>query len=185
MSEDSRVQWFKDTLQTNDAQANTDQSTIWDFTGSGFTDMHTNVNTEGNDVIDAIINNPNSPVYVGDQFRGLKIWGSNMESGVTPEQFIKNIIKGGIWREEGATSFSASEDVANSFAAWNNDQSGYVSVKVKYVNPTTGMPIKHLSKFSYEDEVLHSRSQMTNGYNIINSKWSNDRKKVVITIADR
>lgn len=185
MNEDSRVQWFKDTLQTNDAQANTDQSTIWDFTGSGFTDMHTNVNTEGNDVIDAIINNPNSPVYVGDQFRGLKIWGSNMESGVTPEQFIKNIIKGGIWREEGATSFSASEDVANSFAAWNNDQSGYVSVKVKYVNPTTGMPIKHLSRFSYEDEVLHSRNQMTNGYKIVKSKWSSGGKKVEITIADR
>ena len=185
LDEPDRVEWLRNTLNTSNSQAEKNEETIYSFTGGGFKAMHNNTNKAGNDIIDAVIDNPLSPVYVGQQFRGLKIYASDMEKGVTPEQFVNNIIKGGVWSEQGATSFSASRGVANSFAGWNGNQNGYISVIVHYPKATTGMPIKHLSRFDYEDEVLHSRKQMTNGYNIINSQWLPGKKKIIITVADR
>lgn len=185
IGKEARTEWLLNRLNTNEAQAQLDEETVWSFTGGGFDDMHWDRNTAGNDVIDAIIDNANSPVYVGEQFRGLKIRESDMKNGVTPEQFIKNIINSGVWTEPGATSFSASSSVAESFAGWNGSHDGYISVVVKYPNATTGMPIKHLSRFSYEDEVLHSRKQMKKGYAIQQTQWLPGNKQVVITVKDR
>ena len=182
LPQDERIQWLQNTLNTSSDQAINDEATVWNFTGGGFTAMHNNTNTVGNDVIDAIIDNPTSPVYVGTQYRGLKFYGKH---GKTPQEGLNALINGGVWTEKGATSFSAKKSVAEGFAGWHGNSGSYVRTVVVYQNPTTGMPIKHLSRFDYEDEVLHSRKQMTNGYKITSHQWLNNGKKVIIYITDK
>lgn len=177
-----RRQWYSDTLNVDDLRAQIYNDTVYGFTGNDFRAIHRNENETGNNIIDDIIDNPNSPVYADTQFRGLKFFG---ESGLTPRQEVEAILASGIWKEPGATSFSASRHVANDFASWDSTSSSSVSVVVVYSNPTTGMPIKHLSRFAFEDEVLHSRKQMTNGYAITGSQWSADGRRVEIYIKDR
>lgn len=180
---DQRRDWLMNHLGVSESEAQQGQKTIYHFTGGGFGDMHKDIDKAGNDVIDSIIGNPNSPVFDGIQFRGLSIEPGDMVAGVTPRQFIENIINGGVWREQGATSFSATRSVADDFAGWHST-GDHVSMVLIYENGTTGMPIKHMSMFSYEDEVLHSRQQMKNGYNITGHQWLDDRH-VVVRIADR
>lgn len=177
---------MRDTLKINEQDAKEQGDAINYFTGGGYGPIHDGSDTYYNDLIDKAIANPNSPIYTGEQFRGIKLWNSDMPTGITTREYIQTIIDKGLWSENGATSFSAHMSVAEDFGGVHGYMRGhdYTSVIIKYQGHT-GMPIKHISDFEHEKEVLHSRQQMKRGYDIVDHSWSSDGGTVTITIRDK
>lgn len=152
--------------------------TIVDYTGSAYHDIHSGSNKAGNDAIDRWIENPNSPVYTGPQYRGMEMSMADANA----------ILSKGVYAEKGATSFSAKKSVAEVFAGiWSHKYpaaSNVVHVMVQYNGGKRGMPIKHMSKCTNEDEVLHSGASMKKGFNITSYKWAAGNKELYITVDD-
>ena len=140
------------------------------FFSHTYDDIHNDRDNYRNDLINKAIASPNAPTYTGEQFRGLSIDLHNMPAGVTPMDFINKVIREGEWRENGATSFSASISVARDFARSYSHSPDHIPVIIHYQGPH-GMPIKHLSQFPHENEILHSQKQMKGGYDIVESHW--------------
>ena len=186
MSRDERTAWLQRTLKVGREDAQRYGDSINYFT-SNYESIHDGTDEYNNAQINAAIENRNAPVYSGVQWRGLHLDAENMPAGVTPRQFIENIIKGGVWKENGATSFSATRRIAEeNFAGVSSYSNGpdRVPVVIQYQG-RTGMPIKHMSDFSHEDEVLHSQRQMKRGYDIVEHHWAKNNTVVYITIADK
>lgn len=182
LSGDQRTEWMRNTLGLNEKDAQEQGNAINYFTVN-YDDIHWGRDDYRNDMIDKAIANPNAPIFTGEQFRGLSLDGDNMPAGTTVRQFLQRILDTGEWKEAGATSFSASLHVAQDFAkTYISPGPNHVSVIVHYQG-RTGMPIKHMSEFPHENEVLHSRRQMKNGYDIVEQHWENG--VVHITIKDR
>lgn len=186
MSRDERTAWIERTLRVSREDAERYGDSINYFT-SDYESIHDGTDTYNNEQINRAIENKNAPVYSGMQWRGLHLDIENMPAGVTPRQFIEKIIRGGVWKENGATSFSASRAIAeHTFADIDHWQNGpnRVPVVIRYQG-RTGMPIKHMSDFTHEDEVLHSQKQMKRGYDIVDHHWEKNNTVVYITIADK
>ena len=187
LDEDERTEWMQDYLGVDESEARTMQDAINHFTYD-YEDIHWGRDEYRNDLIDRVLEHPNAPVYSGEQYRGLHFDAVDMPKGVTPRQAIEKILKSGVWKEEGATSFSASHHVAaDNFASVNHSMNNGVDriAMVITYKGRTGMPIKHMSDFASENEVLHSRKQMTKGYDIVDYNWRSDGGAVFVTIADR
>lgn len=171
------IEWFRNNMGMSIADARRAADTVLFFSRGGDNFMHNNLD-EGNGkannkIIDAVIDNPMSPTYSRQQFRGLLFKNADFNGDAATA--VRSIISNGKWAENGASSFSASFSVARRFARWSGmfNNSG-VSVILHYTGGD-GMPIKHLSSFPSEDEVLHSRKQMTSGYRIVNHRWTDSR----------
>ena len=179
------VQWFGDHMGMTPAKAKEAADMFLYFTYHGDYEMHRNIGkgVHGNDVLDKVVGAPNAPVYTGQQYRGLVISRAGLKKyigiDVNPRDYINSVIKSGVWRETGGTSFTTSSSTANLFGS----DVGYGDVKVVVsYKGKTGFPIRHLSHYPGENEVFHSRAQMTKGYRIANSTWSGDT--VYIDIKD-
>lgn len=148
------------------------------FTGGGYHSVHNGSDTKRNDDIDKWVEHPNAPIYTGTQYRGMTV----------SEDTAKAILNSGIYRDTGATSFSASESEAKSFASISSSHNygswEDVHVLVTYAGGKRGMPIKHISHFPWEDEVLHSRSDMQKGFKITGYKWAAGNHELYITVDD-
>ena len=169
LNRDERTQWMRDHLGLSEKDAR-EQGDAINYFSHTYDDIHNDRDDYRNDLINKAIANPNAPIYTGEQFRGLSIKLKNMPAGLTPMQFIEKIIHEGEWRENGATSFSASISVARDFAESYYHNPNQIPVIIHYQGPH-GMPIKHLSEFSYENEILHSQKQMKGGYDIVEHHW--------------
>lgn len=185
LDEDGRRQWMIDNLRLSRDDADEQAKAINYFTDT-YTEIHNGEDTYRNDMIDRALDNRNAPVYSGEQYRGIRIRSNDMPNGVTMRQFIQDIINSGTWKENGATSFSATKRIAESFAGLHYSSAGrdYIPVMINYKG-RHGMPIKHMSEFASEDEVLHSRKQMKGGYDIVSHRWADDGSAVYITLRDR
>lgn len=174
---------MRDNLRLSEKDAQEQGDSIYYFTHT-YDDIHWGRDEYNNNMIDKAIANPNAPIYTGQQFRGLKLLSDDMPAGVTPRQYLQRILDTGVWKENGATSFSASLHVAEDFAGVHHPFIGENRIPViVHYQGRTGMPIKHMSAFAHENEVLHSQKQMKDGYDIVEHHWEGGVAH--ITIKDR
>lgn len=183
---DASIAWFEQNMgmSHNDAQQAADVFLFYSRGGDTF--MHWNQDDgngkANNDVVDRVLSDPKSPVFSGEHYRGLFLDDSKFNGNAKKE--IQKIIKKGTWKEEGATSFSSSLNTAHNFGGWNS--TGFrngVAVTVIH-SGGSGMPMKHLSSYPGENEVIHSRKQMLNGMKILRAEWVSD-KQVNIYVEDK
>lgn len=183
LGHDGRVKWLMDNVGLSKQEAERGADTIYDYTGSGYDEIHNGTDKEGGDIIDAIIHNPNAPVYTGSQYRGIFVSQDNLDyftgGGITPREYLENILKTGVWKEPGVSSFSSNIQTAFSFGKfdyqWKTQND--ISVLIVYDNGKSGMPIKHMSGLPGENEVLHSGKQMRDGLDIVQYNWVDGGKK--------
>lgn len=151
------------------------------YSGMGFRAIHKS-NPDNNpkvareiELIDRVLGGKNAPIYKGAIYRGVDYSGSEAE--------LRKIIKSGQWTETGITSFSSDAGTAKSFAHANTNWSEGISVilRVPAGKNLSGVPFKHLSNISSEDEVLMPSSVKDRGWTIKNSKWTTNEhgRKVV------
>lgn len=133
------------------------------------------------DRLNALIDSPNSPVYAGDTFRGMHIPTDSIPA-------FEEKLKTGRWTESGISSFSAKESVAEHFTTFQLGLKNRAYVIIKNVGHSKGMPAKHLSRHTDEDEVIMSSSTMRKGMKILDTKKETDSKGRIIyhiTVDDR
>lgn len=151
------------------------------YSGMGFRAIHKN-NPDNNpkvareiELIDRVLGGKNAPIYKGEIYRGLDYGGSEAE--------LRKIIKSGQWTETGITSFSSDVGTAKSFAhaSWFSADGISVILRVPAGKNLSGVPFRHLSKISSEDEVLMPSSVKDRGWTIKNAKWTTNEhgRKVV------
>lgn len=183
---DESVQWFMDNMGLNHDDAYRAADVFLFYSRGGDSFMHNDLD-EGNGkinngIIDNVLDNPMSPIFANDHHRGLFFYDSNF--GGNARNAINDILSGGVWRENGATSFSSSLETAHSFGKWSaSDYLNGVAITIHHPGGS-GMPMKHLSSFSSENEVVHSRKQMKKGMKIKRYKWSENHKQVDIWVSD-
>lgn len=186
------IKWFQDNMGMSYAEAKDAAEAFLYWSHHGDEDAHLNIGkgVHTNDILDRVIEAKNAFVYTGVQDRGLSITPLGLKkmgiTGMSPYQYVKNILKSGIWKEPGATSFGTQgEEAAKGWANYfSNKGTNNVSVVVEYVGGKTGFPMDHLSYYHGEREALHSRSEMTGGMKIIGSKWEG-KNYVLIRVTDR
>lgn len=192
LGHEERTKWLMENLGVSRSLAESANSAIYDYTLDAYDVIHSGEDDRGL-TIDDIIHNPNAPVYTGAQYRGLFITQDGLDEftggGMTPREYLENILKTGVWKEPGVSSFSASQGVAMNFGKFNNSwkEKDSVSVMLHYTNGKSGMPIKHLSQIPGEDEILHSGEQMREGMDIAEFRWYNGPKglELHITVTDK
>ncbi len=193
LSHEERTKWLMDNVGLSKQDAEKGSSAIHAYTGSAYDDIHNGTDTVRGDIIDNIIHNAKSPVFTGEQYRGLYISQDRLDEftggGVKPSDYLQNIIKTGVWKEPGVSSFSSTQATARSFGKFDYSwkDSNDVSVMLTYKDGKSGMPIKHMSGIPGENEVLHSGRQMRNGLDIVDYKWKHGKKgtELHITVTDR
>lgn len=161
-SKPEKIDWVKKVMPgVSDEDAKSTVESAWHYSGSGYHKMHMNPDDPEGQRLDKLIDNPKTPVYNKDTYRGL-----SLEANV-----VEDMIATGRWSEPGVTSFSARRSTAVSFS---KRKPGEVSVIVTNKGHTKGMPFKHLSQFKGENEVLQSSSTMLRGMKIKNVKKTTD-----------
>lgn len=193
LGKEARTKWLMDNLGLSRDEAEMGQETIYDYTLDTYEAIHSGDDMLRGNIIDGIIHNPNAPVYTGEQWRGIFVSQDNLDEftggGITPVDYLWNIIQTGTWKEPGVSSFSSSKSTARSFAKADNKwrTKGDVSVILYYTDGKSGMPVKHLSQLPGENEILHSGAQMRNGLDIKEYKWYNKNNGVElhITVTDK
>ena len=166
MSTDQKKEWLKNTMsvELSDQEINDTIDAAENYSMSGYTAIHNGNSPKETALIDAVIEDPNAPVYGKTQYRGIHVSKSDL-NGQDPKEWVEDIIKTGVWKEPGISSFSSSESTAKSFGHFNSDYDDDDEVHILIINDghMTGMPFKHLSECTSENEVLHSSKQMLNG----------------------
>lgn len=130
------------------------------------------------ELIDRVLDGKNTPIYKGVIYRGVEYKRGEAE--------LRKTIKSGQWRETGITSFSSSLDTAKHFAEvkWGSQSTISVILRVPAGKNLSGVPFKHLSKISSENEVLLPSSVKDRGWTIKNAKWTTNQNGHKIVYLD-
>ena len=181
-----KVAWVKMYTGMDQAEAKEAVKIMEDYSGSGSTPIHNGSDQHANDLINKVVDSPKTPVYSGKQYRGLTVsLGFAKNQGTSsPQEYLDGIVSGGVWTEKGATSFSASKKTAMNFGSFGYGTKDSVSVLVTYKGGKTGMPFKHISKLSSENEVLHSQNDMVKGKKIVKAYWNKAKTELFIDVDD-
>ncbi len=167
MDTQEKVDWLKDhhskTLTEQEAQATI--AAAENYSLSGYSKIHNGKSPKETALIDAMIEDPKAPVYAKTQYRGIHVSQSDL-GGQDPKAWIEDIIKTGVWKEPGVSSFSATKSTAMSFGHFGYNKPGEIHILITNHGKTTGMPFKHISECTSENEVLHSAKQMLAGIKI-------------------
>lgn len=167
MSTKEKKDWLKNTMsQPLSAKEISDTIKAAEhYSLSGYSAIHNGNSPEETKLIDAMINDPNAPVYGKTQYRGIHVSKYDL-GGQDPKAWIEDIIKTGVWTEPGVSSFSATKSTAMSFGHFGYNKPDEIHILITNHGKTTGMPFKHLSECTSENEVLHSAQQMIAGMKI-------------------
>ena len=175
LSTEQRTKWIQDITGMSKAEAEEAAHLMNSYSEDLYDEIHDGSNEDANRIIDSIIHNPNAPVFTGVQYRGVFVSTYNLKnfSSLSPREYLDNIIKSGVWREPGASSFSADKSVARDFGGFDRSSrdSDSIAVMVTYKGGKSGLPFKHMSSLPREDEVLHSGRQMREGMSIVKHEY--------------
>ena len=187
LKREDKISWLKKhhskTLSDEEAEATIDAAV--NYSEVGYKKIHNGQSPSETRLIDAMIEDPSTPVYDGDTYRGIQIFPSKI--GMDPKEYIENIIKTGVWREPGVSSFSSTRDVAEDFGGFLDHYSSYDdSIHVMIINRgrSKGMPFKHISNHSGENEVLMSSKTMLRGLKIVGYSVAKDGREYYIEVDD-
>lgn len=173
MTDEESREWVRNICpDADDKKVNEIVNACKDYSTFSYREMHNN-NPDNDeevqrkiDAVDSLLHSKNAPIYKGELYRGIK-W-------VGKEEILNDIIASGVWTEPGMTSFSASIDVAKSFAGCDYPGKGITNIILheKSGKNISGVPFKHLSEMPMEEEVLTPSSVRERGWNILSSKFS-------------
>lgn len=170
MDTQEKIDWLKDhhskALSDEEAAAIIDAAE--DYSDGGYGSIHNGNNADATKKIDAMIEDPKAPVYGKTTYRGIHVSKADL-NGQDPHEWIENIIKSGVWKEPGVSSFSASKQTAMSFGHFSKSKAGNkneIQILITNHGHTKGMPFKHISVCTSENEVLQSSKTMIAGMKI-------------------
>ena len=181
-----KITWVKMYTGMDHKEAQKAVSTMESYSGSGYHSIHNGSDQAANDLINKVIDSPKTPVYSGKQYRGIHVslgFAKNKGAG-SVQEYLDTIVQSGVWSEQGATSFSTTKKTAMSFGNFGYSDKDNVSVLVTYKGGKTGMPFKHISKLSSENEVLHSQTDMMKGKKITKAYWNKSKTELFIDVDD-
>ena len=170
---DARTSWIEENLGVDREDASEMYDSIVRYTtGKEYSDIHNNQPDIAADIqnIDALLNNPNMPIYDGVTYRGVHIDDSD---GLSAMDKVNAIISGGTWNEPGITSFTDDRRRASLFASavGGVDKTQGVNVLIINRENLTGCPVQHLSACPRpEHEILVPSDIRDRGFEIISSK---------------
>ena len=127
--------------------------------------IHKGKSPKKTELIDAMIEDPKAPVYGKTTYRGIHVSKSDL-GGQDPHKWIEDIIAGGVWKEPGVSSFSATKQTAMNFghfSPYNGGKKDEIQILITNHGHTKGMPFKHISVCTSENEVLQSSKTMLAG----------------------
>lgn len=158
---DSNVAWIKNVMPgLSDEEAEKTENAAYFYSRMGYSQMHKGTGFQDRaQLLDALIDNPKTPVYNKDSYRGLHI-------ATEDEGLITAAIASGRWKEPGISSFTARPSVASGFASAEYGGNDEISVIITNKGHTKGMPFKHISDHPKEDEVIQSSKTMRAGMKI-------------------
>ena len=172
-NEDARTSWIEDNLGVDREEASAIYESVARYTaGDAYSAIHNNQPEMAEDIqnIDAMLNNPNMPIFDGVTYRGVHIDDSD---GLSAMDKVNAIISGGTWNEPGITSFTDDRRRASLFASAVGDIDKTQGVNVLIINREnlTGCPVQHLSACNRpEHEILIPSDIQDRGFEIISSK---------------
>ena len=154
------------------------------YSGIGYHAIHDN-NPHGDpkvakeiEIIDKVLGGKNAPIYKGAIYRGVK-WRNG-------EQALKDLISNGTWTEKGITSMSSSRAVAEGFSGMYVNNGDFISVVLREApgKNLSGVPFRHISKISTEDEILLPSSINRRGFSIKKAQWTTHSDGTAVVYLD-
>ena len=156
LSSEEKVDWVSSVVPGIDrAEAGRIVRAMEDYSGQGYKTIHYDkegVLPETRDIL-RVFDSGKAPVYQGTIYRGLSFHS---------KREINKLLRRskGTWKEPGITSFSRSKDVAEEFAG---PEWGMV---MRCGNNKSGIPFRHMSMISGEDEILSPGGHRNSGWKI-------------------
>ena len=179
LSKSEKIDWLmknhSESLTEDEAEAIINAAEY--YSSMGYHNIHTGKDVKNQKLIDKMLDDPKAPVYGKNSYRGMDI-DTHDTNGKDPKQYIMEVINSGVWKEKGISSFSASKNVAmgsyfGNFGASNPSNPNRIHVLLTYKGHTVGMPFKHISECTSEDEVLMSSTVAKKGWKI--TKWHTNK----------
>ena len=164
-----KVDWMKSVTGASEYESDLMTQATYDYTGSYYDAIHDGSDTDRIQQIDKFLNNPNVPIYSGTTYRGVTIYPPKDKSK-TAYEVARQLISADTWKEPGITSFSTEISIAKGFAGSSSNPAAKVGIVVVNEQNLSAVPVKHLSKFFGENEVLHPSSIKDRGFKIDHSR---------------
>lgn len=164
MTKEEKIDWVSSVLpDAGRAEVTRITESMEFYSGNGYSPIHWDSKAELQETRDIlrVFDGHNVASFEGTIHRGLSF---------DSEKEIMHLLKKsrGVWTEPGITSFSADKKVAEQFAS--DKEWGLV---LTCTNNKTAIPFRHMSKLSFEDEVLSPGGHRNNG-------WIIDKNSIVI-----
>ena len=178
---EARADWLVDTLGISSDEAHATLKSIGAYTAEGekYSEIHRGLPSAQKDIetLDAMLKNPNMPIFDGTIYRGVHVDDSD---GLSALEKVEAIISGGQWNESGITSFSSDRRKASQFAQGGayGDRSKGVNVLIVCKKNETGCPIQHLTRQRPEGEILVPSDIKDRGYTIVSSKVQDKKEEI-------
>ncbi len=176
-----RVDWMKSVTGTSEYESDLMTQATYDYTGNYYDDIHDGTDTDRIQQIDKFLNNPNVPVYSGTTYRGVEIRPSK-DGSKTAYEVAQQLVSANNWKEPGITSFSTEISTARSFAGTHSNPDKRCGIVIINEQNLSAVPVKHLSHYFNENEVLHPSSIKDRGFKIDHSRTHFDSSKSVFYI---
>lgn len=158
LTPDEKIDWICDIIPNVDrGVAKQVVTSMEHYSGMGYSTIHWDKEgklSETKDIL-RVFDSNNVQSYKGPIYRGLS-FGSKKEIVKVLKQYR------GVWKEPGITSFSASKDIAEKHFAQNNSWGLVLTCN----NNKSAIPFRHISKSSWEDEVLSPGGHRNSGWKI-------------------
>lgn len=175
MSTSEKEEWLKQnsSKKLTDKEASATIKAAEHYSLSGYHSIHWGNSPDETAKIDSMIEDPKAPVYGKNSYRGIMVTTSSLAThGVTvsAKDWVMNIINSGVWKEPGVSSFSATKSTAMSFGHFGSSNpvnQDKIHILITNKGHTKGMPFKHISECTSENEILQSSKTMKSGMKII------------------
>lgn len=158
LTPDEKIDWICKMIPNVDkSEAKQIVTSMEYYSGMGYSTIHWDKDAKLPETKDILKVFDSNHVY---SYKGTIYRGLSFES----KKEIVKVLKGsrGVWKETGITSFSASKDIAEQNFAKNKNWGLVLTCN----NNKSAIPFRHISKMSWEDEVLSPGGHRNRGWKI-------------------
>ena len=163
LHDEKAVAWIEDKMGVSNETARDVFSTLKEYFEDA-TSVHNRLDRISERKIERFLTSPNVPVYEGETYRGISLNPTETQSA---KEVIESIIKKGIWKEPGITSFTSDRRQPMGFADHKDRRPDAIPVLLVNENNITGVPVGHLSQAFQQREVLYPARTARKGFRII------------------
>ena len=161
--DEKAIDWIKEKMSISDEAARDTFSTLKEYFDDA-TSVHNRLDRTSERKIEKFLTSPNVPVYEGETYRGVSLNPTETQSA---KEVIESIIKKGVWREPGITSFTSDRRQPLEFADHKDRRPDAIPVLLVNENNIAGVPVGHLSQAFQQREVMYPARIARKGFRII------------------